>query len=80
MGGPQGGRAQASGTILEVGTYDQEDRMIGKGYASASRGERPGPPWPDKKFDTRVKLFLDNRAGKLYPPRFNKKEGPTLRG
>ena len=53
--------------------------MYGIGSAAVLRQERPGPVWPGKKTCKYVKFFLDNRAGKPYPPRFIE-EGPTLRG
>jgi len=43
------------------------------GIRAVSRQERPEPAGLDKK---NVKFFLDNRAKRLYPPRFIL-EGPT---
>lgn len=46
------------------------------GIRAVSRQERPEPAGLDGKI---VKFILDNRARKLYPPRFIQ-EGPTPRG
>jgi hypothetical protein len=67
------------GTNLEGGKDDQEERMYRKGSESVPRQERLEPAWQGKEFYENVKFFLDNRAGKSYPPRFIE-EGPTLRG
>ena len=53
--------------------------MYRKGSESVPRQERLEPARPGKEFYENVKFFLDNRAGKSYPPRFIE-EGPTLRG
>jgi hypothetical protein len=53
--------------------------MIREDLAAPSREGRRGQAGPGKKIDMAVKFFLDNRGGKLYPPRFIKK-GPTQGG